>query len=408
MKEIIQIKSCRICESQDLIEVVNLGTQALTGVFPKNETEDIISGPLAILWCRQCNLLQLKHRYPPEEMYGDNYGYRSGLNQSMVNHLAQKASLLSTLTNLSERDAVLDIGSNDGTLLSAYKSIGPHRVGIDPTGNKFEKYYENSIELIPDFFSYEKVGSRKFKIITSISMFYDLDDPRLFVEEIKRSLQKEGVWHFEQSYMPSMIRQTSYDTICHEHIEYYSLTPIADLLKAVGLKILDVKMNAVNGGSFAVTACHSDSKRSIKCDIIDWLLDREKKSGYSTPWPYREFERKVFEHRESLVNLIQKINNQGKTIHVYGASTKGNVLLQFCDLSRDDIPYAAEINPDKFGRVTPGSNIPIISADESRKMKPDYYLVLPWHFREGIVAKEQEFLASGGNLIFPLPEIEVI
>jgi hypothetical protein len=408
LKEIIQIKSCRICESTDLIEVVNLGTQALTGVFPKNETEDIISGPLAILWCRKCNLLQLKHRYPPEAMYGDNYGYRSGLNQSMVKHLKQKASLLSTLTDLSERDAVLDIGSNDGTLLSAYKNIGPHRVGIDPTGNKFEKYYENSIELISDFFSYEKVGSRKFKIITSISMFYDLDDPRLFVEEIKSSLHKEGVWHFEQSYMPSMIRQTSYDTICHEHIEYYSLTPIADLLKQVGLKILDVKMNAVNGGSFAVTACHSDSKRSIKCDIIDWLLEREKKSGYSTPWPYREFERKVFEHRESLVELIKKINHQGKTIHAYGASTKGNVLLQFCDFTRDDISYAAEINSDKFDRVTPGSNIPIISADESREMKPDYYLVLPWHFREGIVAKEQDFLASGGNLIFPLPEIEVI
>jgi hypothetical protein len=402
-----EIKNCRICKSSELVEVVNLGSQSLTGVFPKNCDENILCGPLAIVWCSSCDLVQLKHRYPPEQMYGENYGYRSGLNASMVEHLSQKAKYLSNFSGLSKGDAVLDIGSNDGTLLGAYRVNRLERVGIDPTAEKFREHYDSGVEIIPDFFTASKVGNRKFKAISSISMFYDLDDPRLFVQEIKESLHAEGIWHFEQSYMPSMIRQISYDTICHEHVEYYSLTPVAKMLDEVGLKIIDIKMNAVNGGSFAITACHSNSFPGIQCDLLDWLLKRESRSGFSTPWPYREFERKIFEHRESLLSLIKKINESGKTIHAYGASTKGNVLLQFCGLTSKEIPFAAEINPYKFGRFTPGSKIPIISSEESLKMKPDYYLVLPWHFREGIIKNEKEYLASGGKFIFPLPEIEV-
>ena len=402
-----EIKSCRVCKSSELIEVVNLGSQSLTGVFPQKCDENILCGPLALVWCSSCDLVQLKHRYPPEQMYGDNYGYRSGLNASMVEHLSQKAKYLTNFSGLSKGDAVLDIGSNDGTLLGAYQVNGLERVGIDPTAEKFREHYDSGVEIIPDFFTASKVGNRKFKAISSISMFYDLDDPRLFVQEIKESLHSEGIWHFEQSYMPSMIRQISYDTICHEHVEYYSLTPVAKMLDEAELKIIDIKMNAVNGGSFAITSCHSNSFLGIQFELLDWLLKRESRSGYSTPWPYREFERKIFEHRESLLNLIKKLNESGKTIHAYGASTKGNVLLQFCGLTSKEIPFAAEINPYKFGRFTPGSKIPIISSEESLKMKPDYYLVLPWHFREGIIKNEKDFLSSGGKFIFPLPEIEV-
>lgn len=402
-----EIKNCRICKSSNLVEVVNLGSQSLTGVFPNNCDENILCGPLALVWCSSCDLVQLMHRYPPEQMYGENYGYRSGLNLSMVDHLSQKAKYLSNFSGLSKGDSVLDIGSNDGTLLGAYQVNGLERFGIDPTAEKFREFYDSGVEIIPDFFTASKLGSRKFKAISSISMFYDLDDPRLFVKEIKESLHTEGIWHFEQSYMPSMIRQISYDTICHEHVEYYSLTPVAKMLDEVGLKIIDIKMNAVNGGSFAITACHSNSFPGIQCELLDWLLKRESRSGYSTPWPYREFERKIFEHRESLLSLINKINESGKTIHAYGASTKGNVLLQFCGLTSHEIPFAAEINPYKFGRFTPGSRIPIISSQESLRMKPDYYLVLPWHFREGIIKNEKEFLSSGGKFIFPLPEIEI-
>jgi hypothetical protein len=345
-------------------------------------------------------------------MYGNNYGYRSGLNQSMVQHLTQKVSYLERLSALGSGDVVLDIGSNDATTLKAYQTQGIRRIGIDPTGVKFSSYYPEEITLVPEFFStaaYRSVESRSAKLVSSIAMFYDLADPVGFACEIESILSDHGLWHFEQSYMPSMLRTNSYDTICHEHLEYYSLGVVRDILAKAGMKVVDVVMNAVNGGSFAVTAAKV-SNQSVRCNsaVIDWLLGQEDRMGLSTPRPYREFEERVFRHREDLVRLIRSLNADGKRILGYGASTKGNVVLQFCGLTANDIPAIAEVNEEKFGRVTPGTHIPIISEAEARAMKPDYFLVLPWHFKEGILRREQEFLARGGRFIFPFPEIEIV
>ena len=306
---------------------------------------------------------------------------------------------------------VLDIGSNDGTTLKAYGTRGLKRIGIDPTGQKFKQYYTDGIELIPDFFSaavFRQHQREKAKIVTSIAMFYDLEDPRSFVSEIGEILRDDGIWHFEQSYMPSMLRMNSYDTICHEHIEYYALGPVKRLLDRTGFKILDVQMNAVNGGSFAVTACLKNSSFQANDAVIDWLLEQEDRMGLNTPSPYRRFEQHVFEHRENLVRLIRSLNADGKKILGYGASTKGNVLLQFCGFTVEDIPFIAEVNQDKFGCFTPGTGIPIIAESEAKEMRPDYFLVLPWHFKDSIIAREEEFLAAGGRMIFPMPEIEIV
>jgi hypothetical protein len=285
------------------------------------------------------------------------------------------------------------------------------RIGIDPTGEKFKQYYTDGIDLVPDFFSADAFRQRqkeKAKIVTSIAMFYDLEDPRAFVSQIGEILRDDGIWHFEQSYMPSMLRMNSYDTICHEHIEYYALGPVKRLLDRTGFKILDVQMNAVNGGSFAVTAALAHSACKANDALIDWLLDQEDRMGLHTPGPYRRFEQHVFEHRENLLRLIKSLNADGKKIFGYGASTKGNVLLQFCGFTAKDIPFIAEVNPDKFGCYTPGTRIPIIPEPEAKAMKPDYLLVLPWHFKDSIIAREEEFLASGGRMIFPMPEIEIV
>ncbi|MDB5974303.1 MAG: putative S-adenosyl-dependent methyltransferase [Nevskia sp.] len=345
-------------------------------------------------------------------MYGENYGYRSGLNQSMVNHLADKVRYLERMIDLRSGDVVLDIGSNDATTLKAYSSPGIRRIGIDPTGVKFAAYYPPEIRLIPDFFSasaYRSIESSPARIVTSIAMFYDLDSPVDFAKEIESVLADDGVWHFEQSYMPSMLRTNSYDTICHEHLEYYSLGTVKRILDAADMTLVDVTMNAVNGGSFAVTAARKCNK-SVRVNhaVINWLLEQEERMGLNTPRPYRDFEERVFRHRDDLIRLIQALNADGKKILGYGASTKGNVTLQFCGLSAKDIPAIAEVNPDKFGCVTPGSHIPIISEEEARAMKPDYFLVLPWHFKEGILRREKEFLNQGGKFIFPFPEIEII
>jgi len=412
MKNYTEISKCRFSGNSDLIDVLNLGEQALTGVFPSSASEKVTKGPLALAWSPTSGLLQLKHSYQPEEMYGDNYGYRSGLNQSMVDHLTQKVTFLEKLVRPSAGDTVIDIGSNDATTLKAYSIKGLHRVGVDPTGKKFKDFYTDEITLIPDFFSKSVCKNKEIKkalIITSIAMFYDLEDPLKFAQEIKECLDQKGVWHFEQSYMPSMLRTNSYDTICHEHLEYYSLGIVCKILEKAGLKIIDVIMNNINGGSFAVTATHvENSSYTTNNPVINWLLDQEGNMGLSTPKPFRDFEERVFRHRQDLTRLIKSLVADKKTILGYGASTKGNVLLQFCGLTTDEIPAIAEVNKEKFGKYTPGTHIPIISESDARKMEPDYFLVLPWHFKEGILRREKEFSGRGGKFIFPFPEIEII
>jgi hypothetical protein len=407
-----KLSRCRVSGSENLVSVLNLGYQALTGVFPANPSVPVTSGPLELVWCPDSGLLQLNHSYDAAEMYGDNYGYRSGLNQSMVDHLTHKVSYLERLAEPKSGDTVLDIGSNDCTTLKAYSIAGLNRIGIDPTGRKFASYYPADVKLVPDFFSAaacRSVTDQKIKVVTSIAMFYDLESPIEFAREIESVLADDGVWHFEQSYMPSMLRTNSYDTICHEHLEYYSLGVVKRILDAAGLKLIDVVMNNINGGSFAVTAAKL-ANRTLKPNqaVIDWLLEQEDRMGLSTPRPYRDFEERVFRHRDDLSRLIRSLVADGKKIIGYGASTKGNVTLQFCGLTATEIPAIAEVNEEKYGRVTPGSHIPIISEKEARAMKPDYFLVLPWHFKDGIIRREKEYLANGGKFIFPFPEIEIV
>jgi SAM-dependent methyltransferase len=344
-------------------------------------------------------------------MYGDNYGYRSGLNRSMSEHLGRKAHGLEKLAQLSPGDVVLDIGSNDGTLLKSYRTERLHLVGIDPTASKFAEFYPPDAHVVPDFFSaraFQRVSDSPARVITSVAMFYDLEDPTAFAREVRDSLAPDGVWHFEQSYMPSMLRLTAYDTVCHEHVEYYSLATVRRILDEADFALVDVRFNRVNGGSFAVTA--APRATSIQADdvLIDWFTAQEERMGLHTPRPFRRFEEQVFQHRTDLVELVRRLRGDGASIMGYGASTKGNVLLQFCGFNSDDIEAIAEVNPDKFGHVTPGSGIPIVPEGEMRERQPDYVIVFPWHFRDNILERERQFLESGGRMIFPLPEIEIV
>lgn len=406
-----EISKCRISGSANLMTVLSLGEQYLTGVFPKSPSEPITKGPLDLVWCLDSGLLQLKQSYSLEEMYGDNYGYRSGLNRSMVNHLTNKICWLERLVTLTPNDLVIDIGSNDATSLKAY-SGKQRKVGIDPVGKKFAQFYTEDITLLPDFFSaalFRKAFPReRAKIVTSIAMFYDLEDPVAFVQDVEEVLAVDGIWHFEQSYMPSMLRMHSYDTICHEHLEFYSFKVVKSLLEAYGMRVVDVQMNAINGGSFAVTACKKGALYHANAPVVEWMLQQEEDMGLDTPRPYRDFEERVFKHRKHLTGLIDAILSDGKKILGYGASTKGNVLLQFCGLNAKKIPFIADVNEQKYGCFTPGTNIPIISEKEAHAMKPDYFLVLPWHFKHTILEREKEYIANGGKFIFPLPEIEIL
>ena len=385
----------------------------LTGVFPKSRAERASTGPLALVKCEtsgpdQCGLVQLAHSYDLSELYGLNYGYRSGLNKSMVIHLHDKIRNILSLTKLEKGDLIIDIGSNDSTSLQAYPTKDYILVGIDPTGEKFKDYYPSHIHLIPDFFSIAKVrehfGNKKAKVVTSFSMFYDLEEPMKFMKEVHDVLTDDGIWVFEQSYMPTMLETNSYDTICHEHLEYYALSQVKWMADRVGFKIIAVEMNDINGGSFSVTVAKKNASYAEASNLGE-ILAQEKKLGIDTDDLYRAFNDRVDSSKREFTEFLKKAKKEGKTVYGLGASTKGNVLLQYCGVTEQDMPFIGEVNRDKLGCFTPGTYIPIISEEEILARKPDYVMVLPWHFRRFF---ENNTKFKGTKLVFPLPKLEVV
>jgi len=407
-----KIEKCRICGNPHLEEVLDLGEQMLTGVFPRKKDLQITSGPLHLVKCvgsaEACGLLQLQHSFDLAQMYGENYGYRSGLNASMVTHLKGKVEKILKQVQLRPGDLIIDIGSNDSTTLQAYSASGLILVGIDPSGIKFRNYYPAHVQLIADFFSAalvkQRFGSQKAKIITSFSMFYDLENPLDFMRQVYAVLEDDGIWVFEQSYMPQMLKNNSYDTVCHEHLEFYALRQIEWMARRVGFKITEVEFNAVNGGSFSVVVRKSKSGPDV-LPSVQRILNEEQEEGLETLAPYQAFAKRVEKTKQDLLGFIKTAQGKGKMVAALGASTKGNVLLQYCSLSAKDIAFVSEVNTEKYGCFTPGSWIPIIPEDALVEKKPDYLIVLPWHFREFFQTqkKYQQF-----NLVFPLPDLEIV
>ena len=403
----MKIKNCRSCKSNRLMKVYSLGKQALTGIFPPKKNTKITKGDLSMVLCKKCKLLQLQHNFDSKEMYGDNYGYMSSLNKSMEFHLRVKAINLIKKYNLKSKNSILDIGSNDGTFLSFF-SKNFKLYGCDPTIEKFSKLYRKDINQLPFFFSEEHFKNQKFNLITSIAMFYDLPDPLKFAKEIHNILHDQGIWHIELSYMPLMIKNTSYDTICHEHLEYYSLFSLKFLLNAANLKIINLSFNQINGGSIVLDISKKKSKYKECKQLINWVLEREKLNKYNELEKQKSFFKECQNHKILLKKLLKTLKKQNKKVLGYGASTKGNVLLQYCNIKSDMINNIAEVNKFKFNKYTPGTNIKIISEKAAKLKKPDYFLVLPWHFKDHIIKREKNFLKNGGKLIFPLPDIEII
>lgn len=409
-----KIEHCRICGNQQLIKILDLGNQSLTGIF--HDPEEIIDKvPLVLVKCFNedpslcCGLVQLHHTYNLSTMYGERYGYRSSLNASMVRHLQQTVkSILEYNVLLEPDDLVIDIGSNDGTTLNSYPETAT-LLGVDPTAKYFKKYYKKHIHILDDFFSASKVRElfpqKKAKIITSFSMFYDLEDPQAFTNEVASLLDEEGIWVLEQSYLPLMLQNNSFDTVCHEHLEYYSLSQILWMFEKAHLKVIDVQFNTVNGGSFCVYATKKESRHAANTSVIDKILEQEKEMGLATLKPFKEFSHRVEQLKKQLLDKLKVINQSGKTVYGLGASTKGNVLLQYYDLDSSHIKAIGEVNSDKFGKVTPGSLIPIEDEQVILESKPDYLLVLPWHFKEFF---QNNARFEHTKLIFPLPCVEEI
>jgi hypothetical protein len=413
-----EIKRCLICGNQKLVPLLDLGMQSLTGVFPKTKNMPVGQGPLCLIKCQEdrdgknCGLVQIGHIYNAKNLYGQTYGYRSGLNRSMVDHLHRKVKRILRRVTLNPNDVVIDVGSNDSTLLQGYPAKNLRLYGIDPLGDKMWKYYPPRIHLITGFFNKkileENIGSQKAKVITSIAMFYDLEFPLDFMQQVYELLADDGVWVFEQSYMPTMLLMNSYDTVCHEHLEYYRLKQIKWMTDRVGFKIIDVEFNQINGGSFSVMVAKQNSSYRQATNLVSRILKSEEKLGLHTLKPYRAFRQRVLQRKQELKLQISKLKKSGKKVLGYGASTKGNVILQYCKFGPKDISCIAEVNSEKFGAYTPGTLIPIVSEQEAKARKPDYFMVLPWHFKKSIILREKAFLKNGGKLLFPLPYPEIV
>ena len=408
-----------MCGSDSLTTVIDLGAQFLQGSFVKEGKE---LPPQRRIDCQivrcnpqadetACGLLQMKHSVPPEILYAA-YWYRSGTNNTMRSHLKGIADRALSIIN-KDNARVLDIGCNDGTLLSNYPDSYT-KFGVDPSDVAQEVSLPNT-RVVQDIFPSEKLsavlGDEKLDIITSIAMFYDLESPVAFCRDIKRHLSENGIWIFEMSYMPEMLKLNSYDTICHEHLEYYSFAVLEKILRMADLKIFEISFNDINGGSIRCYATHAentDYHTKESRALIDQTRQQEFDLELDTDKPYLAFQQRIDEEKQKLHTLLVDLKAEGKRIHIYGASTKGNTILQFCGIDDSLIECAAERNPDKYGARTLGTNIPIVSEAESRAAKPDYYLVLPWHFKSEFIEREQEALAQGTGFIFPLPSIEIV
>jgi NDP-4-keto-2,6-dideoxyhexose 3-C-methyltransferase len=361
-----------------------------------------------------CCLLQLRHTVPSDLMFRQ-YWYRSGINRSMTLALQDIAGAVERVVQLSKGDMVVDIGCNDGTLLRSYKTPDLNLVGFEPATNLIPFAEEGTTKIVNDYFMLQAYRSHfantKAKVITSIAMFYDLEDPNSFVQDLVQCLHEDGIWVIQMSYLPLMLTQNAFDNVCHEHLEYYSMMTLRNLLSRRGLEIFDVELNDVNGGSFRVYAKHSGSVVAVPPDSEKRLVHVEELEAdmrLGEKEVYTEFGIRVKSLCDKLYDFVKGEQEKGKRTYVYGASTKGNTLLQFCGLDHKLIEAAAERNPDKWGKRTVGTLIPIISEEQARKEKPDYFLILPWHFLNEFLEREEAFHRAGGRFIVPLPEFRVI
>jgi len=400
--ETITRTTCRLCGSSHLHDVFSLGEQYVNDFVTKERIGKGLKAPLELVMCSHCSLLQLRHTAPQELLYSRYYWYRSGVTDTMRQALRDITEEIEAMVHLGPGDVVLDIGANDGTMLASYSVPGIRRVGCEPANNLVDMLRDNADYVMHDFWNYERYmelanqwGFGRAKVITAIGMFYDLEDPNKFILDAQKALADDGIFIAQLMCLTPMLEKNDVGNICHEHLEYYSLESLRYLFETNGLEMFRIEENDVNGGSYRIFARHY-GRTGIpiveKFSVEDILA----------------FARRVKENRDRCVEFIRREVANGKTVYVYGASTKGNVILQYYGLDSTVIKAAAERSPEKWGKYTVGTWIPIISEEEARRARPDYFLVLPWGFFPEFYAREAEWRAGGGRFILPIPNFKVV
>ncbi len=409
-------KTCRVCGSSKLVPILSLGNQFVTN-FVDDPKGDYPRGPLELVLCNAkdggCGLLQLKHTVQRDVLY-KKYWYQSGISSTMVKALADITTAAKRIIKLSADDVVVDIGANDGTLLRQYKVPGLITVGFEPS-NLWKLATKGNTKIINNYFNHnsfrKEFGEKKAKVITSIAMFYDLEDPNSFVEDIRKCLDENGVWIIQMNYLGLMLENNTFDNISHEHLEYYSVLSLSNLLDRHYLEAFDVELNDVNGGSFRIYVKHKGAQVKGFLGSEERLIKQknyEEKMGFDNLKVYDEFAKQIEKSKKELMTFLSREVKAGKKVFIYGASTRGLVVLQYFGIDNKLIAGSADMNSDKWGKYIVSTGIPIMSVEEYRKQKPDYLLVLPYHFLEEIKEQEKDFLKNGGKMIVAIPHFKVI
>mgnify|MGYP001162611122 FL=1 len=414
VKDIKKIEQCRICQNNNLKHILGLGNQHLVDFLDNKEDINYVA-PLELVLCSKkdngCGLLQLQHTVPPDLLYR-KFWYKSGVNQTIRDDLKDIVRKAEKKIDLYDGDFVIDIGANDGTLLRFYNNSSLKLIGFEPATNLMEEASSGTFKIFNEYFNSrifeESFGNKKAKIITSISIFYDLDNPHDFVEDITKILDENGIWILQMNYLVTMLENFAFDNIVHEHLEYYSLQSLEHLLDKHGLEVFDVEQNDINGGSIRAFIKFKDSNKFSISKRVNDMMVYETKIGLSDEKTYLDFARQIKSLKQQTCKFIKDEINNGKKIYVYGASTRGNTLLQYYGLNSQFIQAASERNPAKWGKYIVGSMIPIISEEQARLEKPDYFLILPWYFADEFVNRERKFLDDGGKFLIPLPQFKLI
>lgn len=405
---------CRNCNKRKFIKIIKIGSQPISSRSHRKPTK-LKKYPLDLFICKHCDLVQLSKVAPANEMYGDTYGYWTGLSDLMINHMRKKAKYLKLNGKLKKGSKILDIGASDPTFLSLLKQKEKSLklFAIDPSSAKFQRSFkEKKINLIVDYFSKKIVdkycatnnlGNSKFSVISSFAMFYDINDPNSFCRDIFNMLEDNGIWIVEFSYLPLLLKNLTFDQINHEHVTYYSLTTLNKILKKNKLKILDVNFNDINGGSAEVIVSKFNSKQKINFKVLNKVLSQEKEINDQS---YKNFNLRLENVRTIINHFFDMCKN--KKVIGYGASTKGNIILNHSKITSEKLKFICDDNKQKWGRYTPGSNIKIISKEKMRMSKPDFLFVLIWSFRSEVIRQEIKYLKRGGKLVFPLPIFHII
>lgn len=396
-----RIDTCRLCGSGQLHEVIDLGLQSLSDF--RDDDAPVPRVPLQVLLCGQCGLLQLRHTADPGDLYHERYSFKSGVNPAIRDDLRDVVNY--AIGQRGNTGRWLDIASNDGTLLS-YVPTFFHRTGIDPLPQFADDARRYADRVIVDLFDPAYFEPGEFDVITSVSMFYDLDDPHEFVAGVESVLAEDGIWVIQQNYLPAMLANNSVDNISHEHLAYYSLATMERLLGEHGLEVNDVQISPINGGCFRTLVTRTGS-RPIRASVKS-LAAQEEAAGLAQVAAYEQFAADARANLEELAALVRDINGRGERVWVYGASTRGGTVWQAAGLTAKDLPFVVDRNPDKVGKVMSAIGAPIISEEQARAERPEYLLVGPWWFKDVFIDRERDYLAGGGRLIFPLPHLEIV